>query len=393
MTGARAAGAYPPPDAPMDRASFDAMLATLSTWVTDRGRRLVELDEVAAVGPPAVGTDVDLAFVVWQAIVERRDALVATDWTDRSRPNLAVTAAVWAPLADGSGAELAANLPEAVSLVDELARRVAVAIDRSTSANVASHQARMAIDTDLAVIDRLASSLGQQVRAAADLRRELERVAGAQAGGPDDGSEGELDAAALARVRGDAAALRADLEATDRHRAATLAACADAGPTLDRLRALEAEARAAVAHCAEHFTHPPRLAVPSVEAVAALPADLADLPWSQARPLAEAFLLTVDRVERALRQVVDANTAPRRERDDLRGLLQAYRAKADSLGAAEHPDLDAAFRAAKRELWSAPCDLDRARELCSDYQRRVRLLPTTGSATRPHDGPSDREAS
>jgi hypothetical protein len=91
--------------------------------------------------------------------------------------------------------------------------------------------------------------------------------------------------------------------------------------------------------------------------------------------MAEAFLRTIDRLERALHHVVEVNTAPRRERDDLRGLLQAYRDKADAHGAAERPDIDAAYRAARDVLWSAPCDLGRARELTTDFQRLVGAVP------------------
>jgi hypothetical protein len=56
-------------------------------------------------------------------------------------------------------------------------------------------------------------------------------------------------------------------------------------------------------------------------------------------------------------------------RDELRGLLDAYKAKAARLGAVE--DVAALHDAARELLWTAPCDLDRARVAVLAYQRAV----------------------
>ena len=390
MSTAGVTGSYPAVGSEIARAEYHALLETLAAWINDRGQRLVELDERSGTAEAAQRTDVGLAFVLWQAISERRDELVGIDWRDHQRPNGEVATLVWRRIDDRTGAPLAADLAEAVALVDELIRRVAGALDHSDTSNVARHEARMSVETDLAVAERLAAELGDQVRAAADLRRELTRLTSSQVSGGASTSTPELDDAALAELRASAARLRVDLEATDRERRAAVDACSAATASLDRLRALEADARAAVAECVDRFADPPRLGVPSVDAVELPPADLAGRPWPQARPMAEAFLRTVDRLERALRHVIDVNTAPRRDRDDLRGLLQAYRDKADAHGAAERPDVDAAYRAARDVLWSAPCDLGRARELTADFQRLVGAV--TGSAANggPSDGPACR---
>ncbi|HOT81281.1 MAG TPA: hypothetical protein PKY13_14900 [Microthrixaceae bacterium] len=393
MSTAGVTGSYPAVGSEIARAEYDALLETLSAWINDRGQRLVELDERSVAAEASQRTDVGLAFVLWQAISERRDELVGIDWRDHQRPNGEVATLVWRGIDDRTGAPLAADLAEAVALVDELIRRVAGALDHSDTSNVARHEARMSVETDLAVAERLAAELGDQVRAAADLRRELTRLTSSPVSGGAS-STPELDDAALAELRAAAARLRVDLEATDRERRAALDACSAATASLDRLRALESDARAAVAECVDRFADPPRLGVPSVDAVEVPPADLAGRPWPQARPMAEAFLRTVDRLERALRHVIDVNTAPRRERDDLRGLLQAYRDKADAHGAAERPDVDAAYRAARDVLWSAPCDLGRARELTTDFQRLVGAVTgsaaSDGSNGAPSDGPAGR---
>jgi hypothetical protein len=63
--------------------------------------------------------------------------------------------------------------------------------------------------------------------------------------------------------------------------------------------------------------------------------------------------------------------APLDRRDELRGLLEAYRARAARHGVAETPRLVAAHRAARDLLWSAPCDLAAAEYAVRGYQAAV----------------------
>jgi len=91
----------------------------------------------------------------------------------------------------------------------------------------------------------------------------------------------------------------------------------------------------------------------------------------------------VGRLERALGIVVERNRSMLRERDDLRGLVQAYRDKAAAAGAAERPEFDEAFRRAKALLWSAPCDLDAARSEVATYQALVRSLSGANASSDP----------
>ena len=171
MSTAGVTGSYPAVGSEIARAEYHALLETLAAWINDRGQRLVELDERSVAAEASQRTDVGLAFVLWQAISERRDELVGIDWRDHQRPNGEVATLVWRGIDDRTGAPLAADLAEAVALVDELIRRVAGALDHSDTSNVARHEARMSVETDLAVAERLAAELGDQVRAAADLRR------------------------------------------------------------------------------------------------------------------------------------------------------------------------------------------------------------------------------
>jgi hypothetical protein len=61
-------------------------------------------------------------------------------------------------------------------------------------------------------------------------------------------------------------------------------------------------------------------------------------------------------------------------RDELRGLLGAYQAKAARLGAAEDPGLTQLRDRARELLWTAPCDLTAAAGAVTSYQHAVLAL-------------------
>ena len=61
-------------------------------------------------------------------------------------------------------------------------------------------------------------------------------------------------------------------------------------------------------------------------------------------------------------------------RDELRGLLGAYRAKAARLGAAEDTALAERYDRAHGLLWTAPCDLTAAADAVTGYQQAVLAL-------------------
>jgi hypothetical protein len=63
------------------------------------------------------------------------------------------------------------------------------------------------------------------------------------------------------------------------------------------------------------------------------------------------------------------------QRTELRGLLDAYRAKAAGLGAAESIELAALYQRARDLLRAAPCDLLAAGDAVRRYQQAVLGLP------------------
>lgn len=68
------------------------------------------------------------------------------------------------------------------------------------------------------------------------------------------------------------------------------------------------------------------------------------------------------------RRIHAANLAPVQQRDDLRGLLDGFRAKAAAKGLAEHPGLAEAHAAAREVLFVAPCPLDLAETRVRQFQ-------------------------
>ena len=68
--------------------------------------------------------------------------------------------------------------------------------------------------------------------------------------------------------------------------------------------------------------------------------------------------------ERAVVAVLD-------KREELRGLLGAYKAKAARLGAAEDPGLAENYDRARDLLWTAPCNLAEAEAAVAGYQQAV----------------------
>ncbi|GLZ07101.1 hypothetical protein Acsp03_45670 [Actinomadura sp. NBRC 104412] len=83
-------------------------------------------------------------------------------------------------------------------------------------------------------------------------------------------------------------------------------------------------------------------------------------------------------LERAARDALDQARADLRlitglldRREELRGRLMAYRAKATRLGHAEDPELGALYEEAHAVLWTSPCDLRKATVMLSGYQQAV----------------------
>ena len=177
-------------------------------------------------------------------------------------------------------------------------------------------------------------------------------------------------AAAAARAR-DLARLRDDVQ-----RRITAAAAAVAAVTAAFQDAAAARDRAAAKIAAPGL--PP---APTPAGAADLDARLAALDglmaagrWSRLAAELETIEAAAAATGQRYRDAGRAAAALLGRRDELRGLLDAYRAKAARLGAAEDTELAARYRQASDLLWTAPCDLAAATAAVTHYQQAILAL-------------------
>ncbi|MFI8965618.1 hypothetical protein ACIGO8_26305 [Streptomyces sp. NPDC053493] len=106
--------------------------------------------------------------------------------------------------------------------------------------------------------------------------------------------------------------------------------------------------------------------------------------WHRLSPLLDSLEREAEDELLRARESLTAVTAPLAVRAELRGRLDAYKAKVARLGAAEDPLLVERYDTARRMLWSAPCDLRVAEQAVLRYQQAA---AETLSGPR-HDGGS-----
>jgi hypothetical protein len=189
-----------------------------------------------------------------------------------------------------------------------------------------------------------------------------------------DGSRADISAATALRDR--VLALGPRIEELDGLRRQARVRIDALAAGVARARAARQEALAAWHEAASRVTPVPPL--PPV--IAEPPPGLTDLAgaaqWSR-------LAAELDRAEAALASSAGATAAFQRSaaaaverRDELRGLLRAYKVKAARLGAAEDEPLSASYEQAQSLLWTAPCDLAKAEAAVAEYQRAI--LATEG---------------
>jgi hypothetical protein len=188
---------------------------------------------------------------------------------------------------------------------------------------------------------------------------------------------GHVDTSAADRLREQVAELTPKIAELDRlrgqarHKIDTLIAAVKAARA-DRQDAIAAWQRAA-ARVAPLPPLPPDVAEPPLASLGAL---AAGGQWSRLGAelgRCQAELAAAAAQTEEVRETAAASVG---RRDELRGLLSAYKAKAARLGAAEDTELAARYDQAYDLLWTAPCDLAAAGSAVSGYQRAI--LATKG---------------
>jgi hypothetical protein len=112
--------------------------------------------------------------------------------------------------------------------------------------------------------------------------------------------------------------------------------------------------------------------------------------WHRLSPLLDSLEREADEELDRARDSLTAVTAPLAVRAELRGRLDAYRAKSARHRVAEDPVLTERYDQARRLLWSAPCDLRAADHAVLRYQRAVAEAIATASEaglSGPDSGP------
>ncbi|GGW37060.1 hypothetical protein GCM10010503_11270 [Streptomyces lucensis JCM 4490] len=105
--------------------------------------------------------------------------------------------------------------------------------------------------------------------------------------------------------------------------------------------------------------------------------------WHRLSPLLESLERKAEDELLRARESLTAVTAPLAVRAELRGRLDAYKAKVARHGLAEDPLLVERYDAARRMLWSAPCDLRVAEQAVLRYQQAA--AEQLGGASAPQD--------
>jgi hypothetical protein len=189
--------------------------------------------------------------------------------------------------------------------------------------------------------------------------------------------DGRVDTAAADRVRAQAAELGTRIASLDRLRSRARTRIDALAAAAGTAQADRRDALAAVTAAAALVT----LALP-----APLSADGADVAEPRLAGLSalaagghwDRLQAELDRGEAELKAAADRTAEIRRlasaalaRRDELRGLLGAYKAKAARLGASEDVAISARYEQARELLWSAPCDLAAAEAAVSGYQQAI----------------------
>jgi hypothetical protein len=346
---------------------------SLAAWRATLDHDLDALDQRAQSSrtPDAYANDVSLAMALRASIDARCDDLLRLwDGGRVGATELARAAELlWGRLPDALRNPSAFSLTEACTLVSALFARIAAQLSGDVIAGSGATDQLAVLRETLARAALSARTLHRREDDVAALSLRLEQLL-------DRGTQAEV-AAGVAELANEAFALEALLVKEIGLRAAVIRDATAAASTRSRLLADEAAVRATATEARVKIFEVPTLAIPSVDTVGAPPAvptaevDSAPGAWTEARAQLDAYLARLDRVDAALREAATRYGAGLARRSDLRGLLGAYRDRAQRSGLGENDALAAQYEAARTVLYSAPCDIAAAEHLVAGYQQSV----------------------
>jgi hypothetical protein len=346
----------------IEPAAIQDYLRDLEAWVRARRTELDEVDAAAlAAGRGAeVASDMALALSTWKAVSDRYQLIFATWDGGRVLENerLRISTLIWGRL-DGASdlpGGLAVSLPEACRLSDALAGQL-----RTKLALVPGADASAARIKDLrAQLVRLRDQVALEpatVRDAAEKRlgelaERLARITErARSGGDVGGMLGPLEI--------DATTYERDLIVGNARRRDARDRVLSARELRRDLEAREAALEQLASQCVATVDPAPHYAIPDVEALGPVP----NTPDS-----IDAYLGRLDRVARAMTLAQEKYAAALAEHTELADLLDAYVAKARSLGLADRTDLAESERQARAVLARRPAPIAVCKQLVTTYQ-------------------------
>ena len=348
-----------------------ASAALASLWETFLAYSAA-VDRVAALGTgpkrPARKDLPELTALLTEGCVQLAGApvpLARRDLAAAARPPVTLAAAV------GAMRRAFTTVTEVTSAVEAVWAAVAVPLDAAAS--------------ELARMRPLADGLGADVEA--ELRGAEDALAAQRAAANADplalwqpaagetarsAGEGRVDTAAAERVREQVAALTPRIGELDRLRRQARRRIDDLAAATAAARAARQDAVAARRDAATRISAlpplPPEIPQPPLPSLAALAAGGQWARLAAELDRCDGELAVANERTAGLSQ---AAVAAIDKRDELRGLLRAYKAKAARLGAAEDPGLSARHDQAHGLLWTAPCDLVAAEAAVVAYQRAI----------------------
>lgn len=356
-------------------------LDALGKWVVALRGALDNLDARSQVAqdPGAYTQDIVLAMSLWNSIDARRQELERVWDSGRVLENelAQIATLAWGRLSDPFGAPSAFTLPEACTLAAALNDRLSAVLAADA---VAGSGAAARIEPLRAALTRCreqAAALGLPLTRIDELAAALETAV--------KGSNPKAIAEAVTRIDHEVALMERDLIKEASARAGIAFQQTELRRRYDELAAKIAATAALAARCREKIAHPPNLAVPTLAGLGEPPTG-EKKNWETTRVELASYAEKFGRIAAAVNVAHDRYQAPLSERDDLRGLLGAYRHRAGDNALGEDAALQNRFQAAHDVLYSAPCDLVAARRLVREYQDGVRLAVGADIAIEPRVG-------
>lgn len=365
--------------APVDVLAMRRYLDALDTWLRVRRQELDEIDTaVQSSGADELTGDIMLSMMLWKAVADRQQLLLAT-WdggrvgpTERER----LSALVWgrmdatvdqsllgkSTIASQLGSGLSVSLPEACRLSDALVQqlRMRLALDPAVdeyARRIKDLRAQMERLRDQVALEP-AFTRDEAAATVARLAARLEDLAAkAGRGGDVGGLIGPLEM--------DAARCERDLIVGGAHRREARDKLNTARERVAELQTREAALQALAARCVQLVDPAPRYAVPDVDALGPVP---------NTRDALDPYLARLARVGQAMTIAQEAYRQALAERDRLAEQLEEHRSRAAAHGLEDDPDLVRGYALTLETLGRTPAPMPVCRHLVEYYRVVLEFL-------------------